>query len=367
MNTQRWRMLLTLAFAVWITAGCETGTEPKDGPAFDAEAALEDYQALDAVLGSPTMDGFRALAQGVTLASFGEEVGFAAGVASELDLLRRPSGPRPFAARLAKLASGAGGVRSLNPIISSFRRGKTFVYDPSLGRYVMDPNAEGAPDTGVRFLLYEPGLGGKPDTEREIGYADLIDEGDGSPEEIALRLMVVRDEVTILDYRTTVDILTRGGKVTVDGYLQGEFDRLDFDIQVMGASDEDGDSVDISFEMGIATRDFLISGSVRGVDGDSGEGGEVSLLVRAGRDSFSIEASGSADDIEGTFRLNGELFATVVGNPDSPTIKGRDGGDLTWAETLVLRQILDSTEDVFDLFEDLMDPVDELVIIALIL
>jgi hypothetical protein len=57
----------------------------------------------------------------------------------------------------------------------------------------------------------------------------------------------------------------------------------------------------------------------------------------------------------------------VTGNPASPTIKGRDGGDLNWAETLVLRQILDSTEDVFDLFEDLVDPVDELVIIALIL
>jgi hypothetical protein len=356
MNTERWRMILTLAFAVWITAGCETGTEPTDGPTFDAEAALEDYQALDAVLGSPTMDGFRALAQGVTLASFGEEVGCAAGMASGLDLLRPLSGPEPFAARLAELASSAGGTRVLNPLISSFRRGKTFVYDPALGRYVMDPNAEGAPDTGVRFLLYEPGPGGKPDVEAQIGYTDLIDEGDESPEEIALRLMVVRDEVTILDYRTTVDILARGGKVTVEGYLQGEFDRLDFDIQVTGASDEGGASVDISFEMGIATRDFLISGSVHGVNGDSGEGGEVSLLVRHGGDSFAIEASGDEDDIQGTFRLNGGLFATVTGNPDSPTIKGRDGDDLTWAETLV-----------FDLFEDLMDPVDELVIIALIL
>jgi hypothetical protein len=288
-------------------------------------------------------------------------------MASGLDLLRPLSGPEPFAARLAELASSAGGTRVLNPIISSFRRGKTFVYDPALGRYVMDPNAEGAPDTGVRFLLYEPGPGGKPDVEAQIGYTDLIDEGDESPEEIALRLMVVRDEVTILDYRTTVDILARGGKVTVEGYLQGEFDRLDFDIQVTGASDEGGASVDISFEMGIATRDFLISGSVHGVNGDSGEGGEVSLLVRHGGDSFAIEASGDEDDIQGTFRLNGGLFATVTGNPDSPTIKGRDGDDLTWAETLVLRQILDSTEDVFDLFEDLMDPVDELVIIALIL
>jgi hypothetical protein len=367
MNTERWRAVLTLAITVWIAAACETGTEPKEGPAFDAEAALEDYQALDGVLSSPAMDGFRALAQGLTFESLGEEVVFATGVASELGLLHHPSGPRTFAARIAGLASKAGAEPAMNPIISSFRHGKTFVYDPSLGRYVMDPNREGAPDTGVRFLLYEPGPGGKPDAEREMGYADLIDEGDGSPEEIALRLVVVWDGTTILDYRTTVDILTRGGRITVNGYLQGDYDRLDFDIEVMGSSHEGGTSVDISFDIGIATRDFLISGSVHGANGDSGEGGEVSLLVQHGPDSFSIQAAGESEHVEGTFHLNGKPFATVEGDPDSPTIRGAGGGELTWAEFLVLRQILDSTEDVFELFEDLLDPVDELVIIALIL
>ena len=367
MNTKRWRTIQILAFAAWITAACETGTEPKEGPTFDAEAALEDYQAMDAVLSSPTMDGFRALAQGVTFKSLGEEVGFAAGVASELDLLQHPSGSGPFAARIAGLASRAVTNPARNPIISSFRRGKTFVYDPSLGRYVMDPTREGAPRTGVRFLLYEPGPGGKPDAEREIGYADLIDEGDESPEEIALRLVVVWDGSPILDYRTTVDILAHGRRVTVGGYLQGDYHRLDFDIEVMGSNDEGGANVDISFEMGIATRDFLINGSVHGAKGDSGEGGEVSLLVQHGPDSFSIQAIGDDDSLEGTVHLNRKLFATVEGDPDSPTIRGAGGGQLTWAEWLVLRQILDSTEDVFDLFEDLLDPVDELVIIALIL
>ena len=370
MRTRRWENTMALALMAGFAAACETGTEPMDGPVFDAEAALEDYRALDTILASGAMDAFRGMAGGVAFGSFGEEVELGSLVASELDLLQDPSGPEAldaFTALIARSAAGIGVQGAGNPIISSFRRGKTFVYDPSLGRYVIDQDLEGAPETGIRFILYEPGPGGKPDPEREIGYADLIDEGDGSEEEIALRLIVAEGGTTVLDYRTTVDLLATGGKVTVGGFLQGEYDRLDFDIQVQGSAGADGSTLDVSFEMGIAERDFLISGSVHGVDGESGEGGEIDLTVRHGTDSFAVHVSGNGDTIEGTFFLNGALFATVAGDPASPTFAGASGGELTWPEMLVLRQIFDSTEDVFDLFEDLLDPVDELVILALIL
>jgi hypothetical protein len=367
MRTQRWKETLALALMAGFAAACETGTEPTDGPAFDAEAALEDYQALDTLLASGPMAAFRAMARGVTFASFGEEVEFAAGVASELELLEDSSGPETLAARIARMASGLGSEVARNPIISSFRRGKTFVYDPALGRYVIDQERTGAPETGVRFILYEPGPGGKPNVEREIGHADLVDEGDGSEEEIALRLVVVVDDTTILEYRTTVDVLADGGRVTVEGFVQGDLERLDFAIQVHGSAGADGSTMDISFQMEIADRDFLISGSVHGVDGESGVGGEIDLTVRHRTDSFAVLVSGTDDTIDGTFFLNGELFATVQGDPDSPTLAGASGEELTWAEMLVLRQIIDSSEDVFDFFEDLLDPVDELVILALIL
>ena len=64
--------------------------------------------------------------------------------------------------------------------------------------------------------------------------------------------------------------------------------------------------------------------------------------------------------------MNGNLFATVTGHPDSPTITGASGDPLTPAETLVLGMMILSAEGVFILFEDLLDPVDELVILALI-
>jgi hypothetical protein len=338
-----------------------------DGRTFDAEAALADHQALDTLLASNAMDGFRAMARGVTFGSVGVGAEFAGRTAAELQLLGSPSGPRAFAARLAELAAGMDGQPAQNPIISSLRRGKTFVYDPSVGRYVIDEDREGAPDTGVRCILYEPGPEGRPDPEREVGHADLIDEGDESAEEIALRLVVSEGETPVLEYRTTVDVLENGGKITVKGFLQGDHDRLDFDIQVKGTAEDDGASMDVEFEMGIRERDFLITGSVRGGNTDSGEGGEINLMVRHGTDSFSVSLTGDDDSIDGTFFLNGNLFATVEGDPDTPTILGASGAELTWAEMLVLRQIIDSAEDVFDFFEDLLDPVDELVILALIL
>jgi len=367
MRLQRWTSAFALTALAGLLTACETGTEPPQEASFDAERALQDYEAMDSVLASPVMDGFRALAQGVTFQSLGEDVSFAAGVAAELRTLRSASDSRAFAGDLAALVARAEPGTAANPIISSFRRGKTFVYDAELGRYVMDPTREEAPANGVRFILYEPGAGGRPNPEAEVGYADLIDEGDGSPEEIALHLMVVEDGATVLDYRTTVDILANGGTVTVQGFVQGEHDRLDFDISVTGTAGGDGAALDIAFEMGIAQRDFLITGSVRGTHAGSGGTGEIHLLVQHGADSFSVEAVGTDDSMEGTVHLNGGLFATVEGDPDSPTITGATGGALTWAEGLVLHRILDASEDVFDLFEDLMDPVDELVIIALIL
>ncbi len=367
MRPQRRTAVLALTALAGLLTACETGTEPSEKASFDADRALEDYAAMDSVLASPGMDGFRALAQGVTFQSLGGEVTFAAGVAAELRGLQLPSDSRAFARDLATLVAGAEPGPAANPIISSFRRGKTFVYDAELGRYVMDPALEGAPATGVRFILYAPGAGGRPDPAAEVGYADLIDEGDDSPEEVALRLTVVEDGTTVLDYRTTVDILADGGTVTVQGFVQGKYDRLDFDIRVTGTAGGDSAAMDVAFEMGIAQRDFLITGSVQGTHADSGGTGEIHLLVQHGTDSFSVEAVGTDDSLDGTIHLNGELFATMEGDPDSPTITGSAGGDLTWAEALVLHRILDASEDVFDLFEDLIDPVDELVIIALIL
>jgi len=355
--------LLTLAAAALVATACESATGPENDNPFDAEGALEDFEALELILSSEAMAGFRALGGGITFEGAAPEVVAALRVGAELGTAMTTADPRDLLPALTKLEE-----RPLNaPIISSFRRGKTFVYDPGPGRYVVDTDREGAPDNGVRFILYEAGQDGRPDPSKEVGYADLLDEGDESLEDIALRLVVVEGADTILGYRTTLDVQDSGGTITVAGFLQGEEERLEFDIQVRGSAGPEEDRVDVTFEMGIAPREFSIQGSVSGVESESGEGGEIGLLVQHGADSFQVEITGTEDTLDGTFYLNGDLFATVSGDPDDPTFTSATGEPLTWVELLVLRQIFDSTEDVFDFWEDLLDPVDELVILAIIL
>jgi len=57
----------------------------------------------------------------------------------------------------------------------------------------------------------------------------------------------------------------------------------------------------------------------------------------------------------------------VTGDAGDPVIASANGDPLTLGEFLVLRHIVDGVEDVFDFLEDLLDPVDELVILASIL
>jgi hypothetical protein len=365
----RCKNLLNLALLTGALAACDSATGPEESPAFDAQAALEDYQVMEDILASNVMAGFRAMATGVSLESLGPVPSMV--IASGADLAAPPTAEnaRACARRILEAAATPLPGPSANPIISPFNRGKTFAFDPDLGRYAHDPDRTDAPPNGVRWVLYEDNGKGQPDPAREIGYVDLVDEGDGSAEDIALSLVAVVDGETRLDYRTTVDVLDQGGRVTVHGFIRGEdpADRLDFEIEASGSEGGGQASMDVEFEMRVDSRAFRIDGSVEGIQEGTSDAGAVDLLVEHGPESLRIQATGTEEGIDGTFYLHGELFATVSGDPDNPTFEGATGQPLTWAEALVLHHMVDTAEDVFDLFEDLLDPVDELVILALIL
>jgi hypothetical protein len=373
MKTMRRNRLLAFTLMAGLASACETGTDPDKQAAFDAEAALQDYEAMDAVLASGTMEGFRVMAGAVSFETFGPGPEVALEGATELLASARELAPggeenaRAFAMRMVQVAERMTPQTAMDPLISSFHRGKTFAYDPDLGRYAVDPERTEAPRTGVRIILYEPGPDGKPDVEREIGHADLIDRGDGSAEEVSLELVVVVDGTRVLEYRTTIDVVADGGKITVDGFIQGQYDRLDFDIDVQGSEKPGEAAVDIDFEMRIDNRDFVITGSVDGLEhGESGRG-EIQVMIRHGNQSLRVELSGKNERIEGAVYLNDNVFATVSGPADDPTFLGATGEPLTGAEWLVVLHVVDIVEDVFDLFEDLMEPIAGLVILAVLL
>ena len=364
MTTLKWGHHAALFVLILVATACDNSTVPEPGMEIDTQAALADYEAIAQALGSDELAGFRAL---------GGRTPF--GAASGIDVVAgmtapgRADGGRAFALDLARRIGAAQRVNgaAAAPIISNWTRGATYVYDPETDRYRLAVGREGAPETGVRFMLYGVDPAGRPLVEDEIGHADLIDEGDSSVEDIVLHLIVVQGEATVLDYRTSLDDTDTGGALTVDGFLQGDAVRLDFDIGVI-ATDTDGPNIlDVAFELRVDARDFSITGDLSGIEeGTDGEG-EIDITVRHRDDSIRLDVLGTGGVLDGTVLVNGEVFATVSGPESDLTFLGAGGEPLTFQEFLVLRHIVDAIEDVFDLLEDLLDPVDELVILGIIL
>jgi hypothetical protein len=357
------RSALALLTLVIIGSACETGTDPDSGDAF--RAALRDYQAVDAAFASSEWASFKALG-GRTPYGASAAIDLVAGVDDG-------AFPQSLAARLSDGALSAPSASSEQsgpagaPIISTTHRGKTFVYDPARDDYVIDPSRTGAPSTGVRFITYEVDRSGRPIVGRETGYADLIDQGDGSAQDIALRFTVVLDRKTVLDYRTTLNEDGDRGALTARGFLEGDGVKLDFDIEAASRKVANTTELDVQWEIAVDARDFSIVGDVRGAqEGVEGEG-DVDLTVRHRDNSFRLDASGEDGQIEATVYLNGEVFATAEGPHDNPTILGRTGEPIAGVELLVLGRIMDWVEDVFDFLEDLLDPIDDLVFWGLVL
>jgi hypothetical protein len=363
--TTRILRLGTLASIASFAAACESTTAPDLGLDFDGAAA--DYATLDTLFASSGWAGFQAL-EGRT--PFGASAAGIDAVAG-LGLAAQPRTGRAFALQLASRMREVvvrGGTPALAPIISGATRGKTFVYDTELDEYAIDPARAGAPATGVRFVLYEVELDGTPIVAEEIGYADLIDEGDASAEDVALRLVMVAHSVTVLDYATTLDLGLLQGTLAVEGFFRGDNGlQLDFDLEAVGMHFIGYSTLDVTFDLGVEARDFAITGAVSGVqEGVEGEG-DVDLTVRHRSHSVRLDVRGAGGQMDGSVFVNGHLFATLAGPAQNPTILSADGDPLTTSEIIVLHHIVDVVEDVFDFLEDLVDPVDEIVVLGIIL
>lgn len=353
-----------------VAAGCETGTDPDVGEAFDAQAALQDMEALDAAFGTTELAGFAALGGRTPFGSSPATIGVVAGLGAPSAADGGRAWALDLADRMIRAHDEVADGPMAGPIISGWHRGTTFVYDPTSDDYQPDLTRSDAPATGVRFVIYEVDEAGVPIVETETGYADLIDEGDGSVEDIVLRLVVVENEMTLLDYRTTLDHDATSGALTVDGFFAGDDVRLDFDI-ALAAEEVDGvNMIDINFDFGVADRSLSVVGSITGIEDGNDDGpGQIDITMENAYDSVRIDVEGDGmGTAEGTVYVNNDVFATVtVVEGQEPVFLNASGEPLNGVEIQVLVHIFDVVEDVFDFLEDVVDPVDDLVLLGAIL
>ncbi len=317
----------------------------------DVATAKAELKRVEAVFADDDWASFRALSVPIELGDFG--------------FLIEPGTLEALVASPARSETRAGTIRAIRGVIDGGIRadrlisdssiGMTFVYDPDQNKYVADPLRPGAPANGIRLILYATSSIGEPDVARETGHADLIDNGAGV-NGIDLRFEVVNEGRTFLDYSVRAEGDNGSGSIDIGGFVQGDDDRLDFDLGAEGGAN--GFELDVHLEN--ASSRFRVDASI---DGEI-DAGEIGLEVHYGDQSVVIEIDGSDDSPEAEFYLNGGLFATASGDPDDPAILGADGEPLTPEEFLVLFQIYELAEDLFTLFGDLTAPVGLIILLG---
>jgi hypothetical protein len=232
---------------------------------------------------------------------------------------------------------------------------------------VVAPERTGAPENGVRFVLYAVNpVTHEPIVATEIGHADLIDDGASRPTGLGLRLIVVSEGKTYLDYRVAIDGSANTGRLAVTGFLTDGTTRLDFNIEASGTVGPAGATMNVAFEFAVPAREFSVVGTVEGTHSSGGDLGRVNLTVRSGLTSIDFAVTGDEHTVNATILVNDRIFATVTGSPHDPVIRGAGGRELTAEEVEALQGILRLVGGVFELFGNLLKPVGAILALSTI-
>jgi hypothetical protein len=256
------------------------------------------------------------------------------------------------------MAAAVSDVKPASPALRPGSLGTTYVYDPALQRYVAAAGRTGAPPNGVRFILYAVNpITHEPIVSLEVGHADLIDEGAARPTGLGLRLIVVSEGTTYLDYRVAIDGSANAGTLAVSGFLTDGETRLDFEIGATGTVGPTGATMNVAFEFDVPARAFNVAGTVQGTNAPAGHLGRINLVVRSGLTKIDVAITGDDHTVNATILVNNEIFATITGDHHNPMVRGAGGRELTADEIEALYGILRLVGGVFELFGNLLTPV----------
>lgn len=353
-----------LLVALTLLAACEPATGPSTEGSLDTRAALADHKAMQDVFATRSWTGLQALAGRTPMAAQS-----AVAAVHAVPTLATSGTGSAWAFHLLRDLSGTHRTADLaRTVISPTHLGKTFVYDATTDRYVIDPKRTGAPANGTRFITYEVGESGRPLAGREIGYADLRDEGASSGESVVLRLTVVERGTTVIDYRTRALLRERGGEIGVDGYAQdAQGARLTFSVDVTARTTGDDTRIDADFDLALTPRGFSAIGAVRGMkEGDGGDG-QISLTLRHASNALEVDLTDTQGTLKGRILVNDALFVNVSGTREAPVIRGPGGETLNEPQLELVAAIVKMSDDVFDLVEDLVKPVEHLLLLGWLL
>ena len=340
------------ALAILIAAACNDGTGPNERR-FDAKNVRAGVKSIEGVTSSKALASMQAVARSmgnVGTSSIAQKIGSGSG----LDVVMR---------KITAAAIDAG--TALIPVMRPSVLGTTFVYDPSVRKYVPDPARTGAPSNGVRFILYEVDPNEDPLTSKEIGYADLTDERRSSASSAGVRLEAVIGGVTKLAYSFDLTGSVQAAQFDVFGYIADGGDRLDFSIKTSQQLFGRGGKATLEAKLFVAQEDVEVTAKIEGIAGQENGDGKIDLTIRAKLDEVAVDAETKDGKLDATFRVNGQLLATATGDQKSPQIRGDGGRELTDEETQALGAIVGMADGIFKFVSQLLLPAGALLLIAL--
>jgi hypothetical protein len=349
----RRRAAPVLMAALLATASCSDSVSP--GEEFDPARATATAQAIAA-----SMAGNRALQ---SLGVLGGAVSFAPRAEALLGATL-PGGPAALRAWIGSwLARPAGGaaLTATEPavIIPGDILGSTLIYNADTRRYEIDPARTGAPQNGVRFVLYavDPIRGEvlTPPGDHEIGYLDLRDES--TPAADILGITAVIGNEVVLDYqaRATFELLNPRITFLAEGFVAGEGDVVNFSLR-QSFSQASGVELDYQVEAGEGTASVRLQ-----VSATPDETATITLTVSDGTDVVVLRVSGTEERIEGSVTFNGAIVVLISGPPDDPQFTNADGEPLSNEEVAALADLVAFVGDLFAAFQNLLGPAHSLL------
>ncbi len=318
---------------------------------FDALRANRNLDRIERVLESPIWESFRA---------FGERarVGPLAGEEAT-SVARSPS------MRAAGVDENLTGPRlALVPVIPEDGRGTTFVYDPATDAYRPRPGRQGAPEDGIRFILYAVSpQTGEPLVDTEIGHADLFDHGVPSGREVSLQFVVVSGDDVFLDYLLTGVVDDGDGPVSISGLVGASPDRVTFQIEALAAAGAAA-RTDVQIALSVPDGGFDVETAVSVAGTVPRDTAATDLRVQNFRDTIRFRFDAAAGPSTADLFVNGEMLASVRPGAAGPVFLGAGGEALEPDARRTLARMLDLPELLFRLFGDVLQPAAALIPLA---
>lgn len=354
------RRLYFIAGTALVLAGCSDGNDGGGAP-FNAEGTSNDVSAVSATFSSPAVASLAWAADGMD-AVFGAPM--VSGSLGAIKTAAPSSNITGTARRVAASATSFNRHRTSSvalAVIPAEVLGKTYEYNSGSGQYAATERT-GAPANGVRFILYaiNPVTQVPIEPLTEAGYADLLDQSTATSNSV--RLQLVSGGVTYLDYGVAGSGTETAGHVLIDGFATDGTTLVNFDLDNSYSEAANG-TVGFDYRLDVPSRDLNLVYLITISQISTAPVGDVDVTVSGPHGDVGIE--GNLADGGGvlTATVNGSGFAVVTldNNSEVTSITKPDGSALSAPEYGALAAIWIAVLKGLDAFEDLLDPVDNLL------